>query len=99
MRDRRIDPSRRCLLPAEWPLEDQRLWFSACQEGEVLDDPGLAAHWAATTRAAGAKAYGRFINFLECADQSHTGLRPSERITPETIAAFVAHLQNQVTAV
>ena len=99
MRYRRVDQSRRCLLPAEWPLEDQRLWFRGCQQGGVLDDRGMAAHWASATHTGVAKAYGRFINFLKCTGELETRCAPAERITPDTIATFVTHLESQIASI
>jgi len=99
MTTRQLDPSRRCLTPQDWPTEDQRRWSNACQKGGVLDDGGMAAHWAPATCVGVAKAYGRFINFLESTAQLHSACPPAERITPDRIAAFVHLLESQVSPV
>jgi integrase len=59
----------------------------------------MASHWASATRLGVAKAYGRFISFLGCAGWLPTVSTPPQRITPDRIAAFILHLENQVSPI
>jgi integrase len=85
--------ARLCLPIEAWPLGDRDAWTAAHRRGGLLDDDGLAAHWAPATSQIVAGGYGRFLSFLiEVGDQFEA---PGRRITRPRVEAYIAHLRQQ----
>ena len=77
------DPDRRCLPIAEWPAADRAGWQAALLPGDLLDEGGGRARYAAATNRRIEKGYGRWLAWL-CRQgllDDHTP--PARRITPE----------------
>jgi len=99
MAERAIDPSRRPVPFEQWPDGDRALWDRAIRPGDVLDDPGTAAHWTSATRKSYRFAYGRWLAFLERQGWLDNAVRAHERADPEQIAAYMLLLQDQVSSI
>lgn len=99
MGDPRCDPYRRRMPPEEWPMGDQAAWAGARRPGTLRRRAGAAAKWRQATLTKVAKAYGRWCTFLDLHGWLDRDKTPSERITEERIAAYVAELEQQVVII
>jgi hypothetical protein len=81
---RRIAPERRCIPPAEWPIQDRLAWERALSPGSALDEPGRAAHWRASSRRKVASAYGRWLGWLQRAGLCDPLATPMARPRPRS---------------
>lgn len=96
----RDDPSRQILRLKEWPIQDQRAWSHAISEFDILgDDPGRASLWSSATRKKNATGYGRFLGHLLRAGMLKEEGKPADRISPEHVHRYVAHLKGCVAPV
>jgi len=87
--------TRLCLPVEAWPPLDRDAWVAAHRHGGLLDDDGLAAHWAPATSQITLGGYGRFLSFLvETGDLDQTEA-PAQRITRPRVEAYIAHLRQQ----
>jgi hypothetical protein len=93
---RPVDLMRRALPVAEWPLGDRQAWMTAQTKGDVFDDEGRAAHWAARTRQTNEQHYGRWLGYLAWTgildEQAHSACR----VTREAVRAYNCHLERLV---
>ena len=89
---RPIDPMRRALPLAEWPVNDQEGWSAAIAEGDVFDGQGPAAHWALRTKQTNIQHYGRWLGWLYWSGQLDPDTSPADRVTPEAVCAYNRHL-------
>ncbi|WP_417516159.1 hypothetical protein [Minwuia sp.] len=96
MTDPRKDPARRCMPVTEWPIQDRLVWEAANQRGDLLDDGGLAVRWRPLTRLAIAKAYGRWLTWLDRKGWLPPDTGPAERITRERLRSYIAELLDTV---
>ena len=93
----KYDPARRCRPLGLWPEADRLAWAAALQPGDVLDPGGPASRWAVLTRAGAARAYGRWLTWLDGAGQLGPGMAFAEQATPGRVRDFIAALR-QVNA-
>lgn len=98
MMPRIFSPDRRCLPVSEWPEADGAAWQRLTKPAGPLDDPGAGADWRAETREARATAYGRWLGFVDGHFPHLLSEPPADRLTPATVAAYVAFLQQQSLA-
>ena len=90
-------PRERCALPVgHWPTSDQTAWASALQEGELFGEHGLAAHWAAATRAQVENGYGIWLYFLHATRDLDHHVCPAARLNQERLTAYVAGLRTRL---
>ena len=93
-------PRERCALPVRhWPTSDQTAWAIALQEGELFGEHGLAAHWAAATRAQVENGYGIWLYFLQATGDLEHHVRPTARLNEERLIAYVASLRCRLAPV
>jgi integrase/recombinase XerD len=89
----RMDPTRRCLKPENWPALDREAWARANEAVDVLDAGGAGARWPPATRRGISQSYGRWLTWLTFERPSVLALPFVERMQPEPIAAYISHLQ------
>src|SRR5688572_2994099 len=89
------DPRRRCKPVVEWPAEDRAAWAAAMRSADPFEDPGRGAYWRPNTRKTIAKAYGRYLTFLETRDWLELNEGPASRPTQERLDAYVDELRTQ----
>ena len=87
-----FDPDRRGMPVAEWPARDRQLWQAALVQGDLLEDGGDRARYAAETNRKLAKNYGRWLTWLCRQGLLDAPVSPADRITPERVKAFVADM-------
>ncbi len=87
-----LDPDRRGMPIAEWPLADRAVWQAALMPGDLLDEGGIRARYAPDTNTKLAKNYGRWLTWLSRQGLLDGPASPAERITPERVKAFVADM-------
>ncbi len=74
-----------------WPEADRRLWARALSGDDPFDDaPG--ARLAKATQPSYLFAWRRFLGFLAISEPAALRVAPSERLTPDRVRQFVAHL-------
>lgn len=93
---RAIDPSRRTLPISKWPAKDRSAWIHAIQDGDLLEGRGPAAHWAERTKETNIQHYGRWLGWLAWQGRLDPAADPADRITRETVSAYVDHLRRIV---
>jgi hypothetical protein len=91
--DPKKDPARRCLKVEAWPALDREAWQIALRQGDIFDERKAGDGWKASTRGKVAKAYGRWLNWLQSSGLPDSALRPSERVTLPNVGRFIADLQ------
>jgi len=82
---------RRSLRFGGWPEQDQIRWAAANAKGNIFRR-GPAAHWAPTTCAAVAAAYGRWVGFLAESEPAALAEHPVDRLTEDRLARYRDHL-------
>jgi hypothetical protein len=87
--------TRRCLPIEAWPTCDRDAWVAAHHRGDLLDDDGLAAHWATATSQIVGSGYGRFLSFLIEIGDLDQFEAPGHRITRPRVEAYVVDLRQQ----
>jgi integrase/recombinase XerD len=87
--------TRLCLPVDAWPPLDRDAWVAAHRRGGLLDDDGLAAHWAPATSQIVAGGYGRFLSFLVEIGDLDQSEASAQRIRRPRVEAYVAHLRQQ----
>jgi integrase len=93
-------PRERCALPVtQWPKHDQAAWAKATQEGELFGEHGLAAHWAAVTRAQVENGYGMWMHFLYAAGDLEDHRCPTARLNQAHLTAYVTDLRARLKPV
>jgi integrase/recombinase XerD len=88
------DPLRRALKLDEWPPADRAAWERARAEGDVLEPGtgGLASQWRDTSARTIAKAYGRFLCFLDRQGLLDKSADPATRLNPEVLRPYLDEL-------
>jgi len=76
-------------------VADHEAWDAAHRRGGLLDDDGLAAHWAPTTSSIIANGYGRYLAFLSETGEFDSSETPGTRVTRPRVEAYVAHLRER----
>ncbi len=95
----RNDPTRRCLKVEEWPDVDRRAWEAARRPDRILDgEVGNAYRWSPDTTLKNRKGYGRWITFLTLRGWLDIAERPTTRITPERVGAYLEELRTEVAS-
>jgi integrase/recombinase XerD len=93
------DPLRRCLKVHEWPQVDQLAWGALFEPGDILDGTaGLGLHWCDDTRHKYRKGYGRWLTFLITRVRHQTHLAPEDRVTRESVSAYIDQLTLEVAS-
>ena len=93
---RPADPMRRALPISEWPHTDQAGWVKAMVEGDIFDEGGDAAHWAARTRATNIQHHGRWLGYLLWIGKLDQNVSAADRVTRDAISAYNRHLETIV---
>lgn len=87
-----VDPARRSLPLDEWPAIDLAHWQAAITPVGLFEDGGNAVHWRARTRSTNIQHYGRYLGHLAFRGELDTSLGPAERVTPNLVRVYDAHL-------
>lgn len=95
----KADERRRCMPLAEWPVGDRAAWDRAIHEAGPFDEPGLAAHWRATSKKYVVDAYGRLLTFLAATGQLNADESVESRLAPERLRPFLQEIMGQVAPV
>ncbi|MCH6205901.1 site-specific integrase [Brucella ciceri] len=75
---------------ADWPEADRKLWERSFAPGGLFDDDnGVFASWSDGTRRLHAQNYGSWLSFLLRFQPDLIRLPPTDRITRETVAAYI----------
>ena len=77
------------LKQADWPREDRQAWDALFAKGDILDGQGPLVHWRETTRQKCAQSYGYWLAYLERIGQLDRATRPADRLSLETVKAYV----------
>jgi len=86
-------PERTCMKVACWPEQDRRLWLAALLPADPFEPIGGAcAKLADTSNQKTEKGYGRWLTWLAATGQLDPAMPPGERITPDRVKAYRAHL-------
>lgn len=94
-----ITYTRRILPFQEWPEADRRAWVEAHRPSDPFQEGGAAAHLRPTTQKLRRTAYGRWLGFLVANDLVREDQKPEDRLTPETLAMYIAMLREQISPV
>ena len=86
---------RKALRPEQWPVGDSEAWARANHKTDLLEDPGLAAHWRAKSRHGVEIRYGLWLAFLQDEDLLDPGGSPASRVKTENLGQYVEHLRAQ----
>ena len=81
--------------PAARPAPDRAAWQAAFSAGDMFDDQGPAAGWAASTRRTVCYDYGRWLMFLSQHESAALHQPPALRVTPARVGAYLDHLASQ----
>jgi len=65
-------------------------------EESIFDSPSRAVHWAEATRRKAIASYSRWLGFLERQGWLDPQARPTDRVTPERVKAYVDSLRGVV---
>ncbi|MBT3703681.1 MAG: tyrosine-type recombinase/integrase [Alphaproteobacteria bacterium] len=88
----------RKLLPfPEWPQADQDAWIQATRAPGILDDGGKGSHWSDGSKKSIRFGYARWLGYCAVLAPGFLALDPQERVTPDTIAAYIDHLKGSIT--
>lgn len=77
------------LKPEHWPEQDRAAWDALFAKGSILDGTGPLAHWAPATRIKCAQSYGFWLAFLAQMERLEESVPPADRLTVETVAAYI----------
>lgn len=76
-----------------WPEIDRNLWNAATGPADLLGETNPASAWAPATKRIVSKSYGRWLGWLSATNQLDPAAIPSERATPDRVAAYVDALR------
>ncbi|HYF53366.1 MAG TPA: tyrosine-type recombinase/integrase [Salinarimonas sp.] len=76
----------------QWPTADRIAWTHLLAEGDLLDECGPGAHWAAATRKSYRQHYARWLGWVSRCEAEALTLDPVARITPERVRAYAKEL-------
>ncbi len=86
----------RVYLPfGDWPAADRAAWEALFVEGDVLEDPGAAVHWAAATRDTNQRHFGRWLGWVRAEDALAFDLEPVARATQARVLAYGRALRDR----
>jgi len=85
-------PERTCRKLEEWPETDRRLWLAAQEPGDLLEAGGSRSRYRPISNRKTERGYGRWLTFLD--RQGMLNPAPADRITPTTVAQYVAELRS-----
>jgi len=85
---------RRRLTFEDWPAIDRELWERATRSADLLDEPGLAAHWKAKTRHSVSTRYALWLGWLRDQGLLDPNQAPAARVTRVRLAQYVQHLRS-----
>jgi hypothetical protein len=91
--DPKKDPARRCLKEAAWPVLDRQAWQVAVRKSDCFEGRKASDGWKASTRSKVAKAYGRWLNWLQVSELLDPVLSPAARVTRSNVGHYIADLQ------
>lgn len=92
-------PSPRRSIPLDrWPVAHQNAWARARAGFDMFDDRTSAALWSEETWLKVARAYGRWMEYLEVKGTLTKDDDPADLITPESVSGYVSHLRTTVAA-
>ena len=83
---------RRGLRPTDWPEADRALWDAALAPGDVLEEGGSRARYAAASNRKNADCYGMWLSWLRQQGMLNPVEAPADRITPAQIRAYITEL-------
>lgn len=92
----RHDSSRHQLKFEWWPKLDQLAWKACTALGDILEPGAPASRWTQTTQRNVCKAYGRWLTWLIDNGMLDSATAPEQRVTPESVAGYVAKLRTQI---
>lgn len=82
---------------ADWPDEDRRLWLRCLTPGGLFEvTNGAFAGWSQGTRRVHAQGYGSWLSHLERLRPDLIAAAPADRVTPETVSAFIEKGQTRL---
>ncbi|WP_448208701.1 tyrosine-type recombinase/integrase [Azospirillum sp. sgz302134] len=81
---------------ADWPEGDRVRWQAARTADDILDEPGSAAHWRASTAAHTALCYGYWLAWLASEGALDATAPPHERVTRDRVRAYIGVLQRHL---
>jgi integrase/recombinase XerD len=85
---------RQILAFANWPAADQDMWHALVEQGaSILDDSGFGARWSPHSCQMRQQSYGAWLSCIERHFPDRLSLPPHERITPETVRAWLAEME------
>ena len=86
-------PANTCLRPNDWPAADRLVWerATAPSRGPFRSKGGGRARNTATRRKT-ERGYGAWLSFLRQCGDLDPAETPAQRITPERLDAYFAHL-------
>jgi len=82
----------------QWPMADQSAWETAMATGDRFDGRGAASHWSPASKNSISAAYGSWLGFLGQNSPLALNQAPVERVTPDSIGAYIDQLNNEVAA-
>lgn len=82
----------------QWPMADQSAWKTAIATGDRFDGQGVASHWSDASKNSIRAAYGRWLGFLGQYSPLLLNQAPVERVTTDSIGAYIKLLNNEVAA-
>ena len=86
-------PERACMKVALWPAQDRTLWLTALAPADPFAPGGGArARYSAISNRKTEKGYGRWLTWLAATGQLDAAAPPGERITPDRVMVYTAHL-------
>ena len=80
---------RQCLPIFAWPPVDRETFERACARPGAFDPPGVAAHLRKSTIENYARAYGRFLCWLDNKSLLLDNEAPAERLTKQRLLDFL----------
>lgn len=72
-----------------WPEADREFWKGAFVSQGLFDTDGMFAGWSDGTRRLHAQNYGSWLSFLQRNQPHLLDLHPVDRVTMETVTAFI----------
>ena len=82
------------LPPGRWPKGDHDAWERAMRDNDIFAARNVAARWSTVTRHTVAVGYSRWLGHLN--QRGKIKGNPADRVTPDVVADYVAHLKNTV---
>src|SRR3954451_12656063 len=81
----------------EWPAHDQVAWGAARRREDLLDPDGRAAGWTRKSVRCSLLAYGLWLDHLGRTDRLDPAATAGSRVSAETSGSFISELQQRVT--